>query len=34
MNLSRRTCVLSCSDLPLAALGLGGCAREAKEGGR
>ena len=33
MNLSRRACVLSCFALPLAALGLGGCAREAKVGG-
>ena len=33
MNLSRRACVLSWPALPLAALGLGGCAREAKAGG-
>ena len=34
MNLSRRTCVLSWPALPLAALGLGGCASKTKEGGQ
>ena len=31
MNLSRRTCVLSCSALPLAALGLDYCLSVALE---